>query len=116
MRKFRIFNKSSSRVVVGSGAGHAENNRYPYLEHVISPTQVCHNLIEMDDLDYKIEGYYTFRFMKENEKPNSDPENIDDVDKSLLFRIYFGPFRLGLPEGMEFIKNPGFQEHMNYDC
>ncbi len=69
---------------------------------------VCHSLIEMDDLDYTIEGYYLFRWLREGESANNEPEKIEDVDKSLLFKVYIGEFRLGLGEGQEFIKNPNF--------
>jgi len=102
--------------VVGSGLGHLECNRYPIFESADAPMLVCQNLIEMDDLDYKIEGYFTFRWLTPGETPNTDPENIDQIDKSLLFKVYLGPFRLGLPQGMEFVQNPCYQEHMNYEC
>lgn len=60
----------------------------------------------MDDLDYKIEGYFTFRWLVPGEVPNTNPENIESVDKSLLFKVYIGPFRLGLSKNMEFVENP----------
>lgn len=36
--------------------------------------------MEMDDLDFNIEGYFTFRRLREGEVPNSDPENVEDID------------------------------------
>lgn len=108
LRKFRIFKGSSSKVVVGHGVGTTECNRYPVFEKSSTPMQVCHSLVEMDDLDYTIEGYYLFRWLREGEAMNNEPEKVEDIDKSLLFKVYIGEFRLGLAEGQEFVKNPLF--------
>ena len=60
----------------------------------------------MNDLNYTIEGYYTFRYLREGEEGDDKPENIADVDPKLLFKAYINPFKLTLPEGQAFIKNP----------
>lgn len=69
----------------------------------------------MGDLEHVIEGYYTFRYLKEGEEADEKPENIADVDPSLLFKVYINPFKLTLPEGQEFIKNPNYETHMNFE-
>ncbi len=80
MRKFRIFNKDSSKVVIGHGVGATECVRFPVFDKIDKPMSVCHSLVEMDDLDFNIEGYFTFRKLREGEVPNCEPENIEEVD------------------------------------
>lgn len=69
----------------------------------------------MNDLDYTVEGYFTLRYLKEGEIADDTAENVAEVDPSLLFKVYINPFKLCLPEGYEFFKNPNFEGHMNYE-
>lgn len=34
----------------------------------------------MPDLNYMMEGYYIFRYLKENEEVDDSQENIQDID------------------------------------
>ncbi|CDW87006.1 UNKNOWN [Stylonychia lemnae] len=113
-RHYRIFNKNSSRIVAGNGLS-CQNKKFPIFNQPTDPVFIYTNVLEMNDLDYTVEGYFTLRYLKEGEKADDTAENVSDVDPSLLFKVYINPFKLCLPEGQEFIKNPDFQGHMNYE-
>jgi len=52
---------------------------------------VYQSCIEVEDLNSIMDGYFTFRYLKQGEAPNEEPENITDIDPSLLFKVYVNP-------------------------
>ena len=55
-----------------------------------------------------MEGYFTFRYLRPNEEPNEDPENLQEIDPSLLFKVDVAPIHLKLQPGWQFVPNPCF--------
>lgn len=111
---YRISNGVHSRTVAGNGVN-CNNNLFPVFKTEKDAPFVYQNCLEMNNLNYTIEGCYHFRYLREGEVPNDAPERIEDVDPKLLFKVFIKPFRLTLPTGQEFLQNPQFQVHMNTD-
>jgi len=60
-----------------------------------------------------MDGYFTFRYLRPGEVPNEEPENAQDIDPALLFRVDVAPLQLRLLPGQMFYKNPSFKPGMN---
>ena len=60
---------------------------------------VYSNCIEVTELNTVMDGYYTFRYLRPDEKPNEEPENMQDIDPALLFRVNVSPLILRLKDG-----------------
>ena len=60
-----------------------------------------------------MDGYFTFRYLREGEIPNEEAENIQDIDPALLFRVNVAPIQLRLQPGQVFVKNPFFLPETN---
>ncbi len=43
-----------------------------------------------------MDGYFTFRYLMPGEIPNEEPENINDIDPGLLFKVHVKPIQLKL--------------------
>lgn len=69
---------------------------------------VYQNCIEVEELNTIMEGYFTFRYLRPNEEPNEDPENLQEIDPSLLFKVDVAPIHLKLQPGWQFVPNPCF--------
>jgi hypothetical protein len=52
---------------------------------------VYQNCIEVDDLISVMDGYFTFRYLLPGEEPNEEPENLNEIDPSLLFKVHVNP-------------------------
>jgi len=74
---------------------------------------VFQSCVEVDELNTVMDGYLTFRYLRPGEVPNEEPENVQDVEPALLFRVDVTPFQLRLQPGQAFFKNPNFQPGMN---
>jgi hypothetical protein len=61
-----------------------------------------------------MDGYFTFRYLVPGEVPNEEPENLNEIDPSLLFRVNVSPLHLRLQPNQVFIPNPCFEAFMNY--
>jgi len=60
-----------------------------------------------------MDGYYTFRYLRPDEIPSEEPENIEDIDPSLIFTVNVSPIQLRLREGQQFVANPNFTHALN---
>jgi len=38
-----------------------------------------------------MDGYFTFRYLLPGEVPNEEPENVNEIDPSLLFKVNVSP-------------------------
>jgi hypothetical protein len=54
-------------------------------------SMVYQNCIEVDDLNSVMDGYFTFRYLLPDEEPNEEPENVSEIDPSLLFKVHVNP-------------------------
>jgi hypothetical protein len=52
---------------------------------------VYQNCIEVDDLNTIMDGYFTFRYLLPGEIPNEEPENVNEIDPALLFKVNVAP-------------------------
>jgi hypothetical protein len=43
-----------------------------------------------------MDGYFLFRYILPGEEPNEDPENVNDIDPSILFKVFVNPVQLRL--------------------
>lgn len=84
--------------MAGNGVN-CNNNLYPVFRTKEDTPFVYQNCLEMNDLNYTIEGYYLFRYLREGEVADERPENPQEIDPSLLFKVYIKPFKLTLPAG-----------------
>ena len=69
---------------------------------------VYQNCIEVDDLTTIMDGYFIFRYLLPGEVPNEDPENVNEIDPSLLFKVHVNPIQLNLQQSQAFQENPCF--------
>jgi len=61
-----------------------------------------------------MDGYFTFRYLLPGEIPNEQPENINEIDPSLLFKVSVKPIQLKLLPHQAFTPNPFFAPFMNF--
>lgn len=79
-----------------SCAGKGIVGRFPVFLRPDQEPIIYQNCIEVDELNSIMDGYFMFRYLKEKEVPNEDPENIQDIDPSLLFKVNVAPLHLRL--------------------
>ena len=49
-----------------------------------------------------MDGYFIFRYLRPGEVPNENPENINEIDPALLFKVYVNPIYLNLQQNQSF--------------
>lgn len=74
---------------------------------------VFQNCVEVDELISVMDGYFQFRYLRPDEEANEQPERLEDIDPSQLFRVNVAPVILRLQQGEEFVRNPCFEPGMN---
>jgi hypothetical protein len=49
--------------------------KFPMFQSIDTPMLVYQNCIEMDELDFTVQGYYICRYFLPGDIPNENPEN-----------------------------------------
>ena len=65
--------------------------RFPCFLGHHQEAMVYQNCIDVDDLNSVMDGYFTFRYLLPGEEPNEEPENVNEIDPSLLFKVHVNP-------------------------
>lgn len=74
-RNWRFYNDVEAQLAVGNGI----YGKFPVFKNP-EDTFVHSSCVERGDLTSKMEGFYVFRYLKDNEEADDQEENIQQVD------------------------------------